>query len=90
MKDIAAKFMRFKVQNYGADKWILLYCDNLRAHLAGDVKKIFSDAKVFLYYLPPNISHFMQLINARLSRSTRIAVGNELDVWLIDTDNMSK
>ena len=54
MRDIAAKFVRFKVQNYGANKQVLLYCDNLRAHLADNTKKIFSNAKVFLYtiFLP--------------------------------------
>ena len=80
MKDIAAMFMRFKVQNYRANKWIFLYCDNLRAHLADDMKKIFGDAKVFLYHLSPNITHFTEPIDTKLNRSTCIAVGNELDI----------
>ena len=58
IKDIATKFARFKVQNYGANKWVLLYCDNLRAYLANDTKKIFGNAKVFLCYLPPKMTYF--------------------------------
>ena len=90
MKDLAQKFVTFKTQRYGADTWVLLYCDNLRAHLANDVKKIFGDSKVFLCFLPPNMTHFVQPIDAGLDRSTRIAVGNDLDRWLMDADNMSK
>ena len=54
MRDIAAKFASFKVQSYRANKQVLLYCDNLRAYLADDTKKIFSNAKVFLHtiFLP--------------------------------------
>ena len=68
----------------------MLYCDNLRAYLADNVKKIFGDTKIFLCYLLSNITHFVQSIDARLGRSTRDAIGNRLDAWLIDTNNMSK
>ena len=90
MNDIAAKFVRFKVQNYGADKWVLLYCNNLKVYLADNIKKIFGNAKVFLCYLPSNMTHFAQPIDAGLDRRTYIAIENELDTWLMDADNMSK
>ena len=63
---------------------------HLRAHLADDVKKIFGDSKVFLCFLPPNMTHFVQPIHAGLDRCTRVAVDNELDGWRMDQDNMSK
>ena len=90
MKEIAAKFVTFKMQTYGADTWALLYCDNLSAHVADDVRKIFGESKVFLCFLPPNMTQFVQPIDAGLGRNTRVAVANELDGWLMDRDNMSK
>ena len=90
MKQLATKFVNFKMEKYGPDTWVLLYCDNLRAHLADDVKKIFGDSKLFLCFLPPNMTHFVKPIDAGLGRCTRVAVGNELDRWLMDADNMTK
>ena len=89
-KELAKKFVKFKTQTYSADTWVLLYCDNLCAHIADEVKQIFGDSKVFLCFIPPNMTHFVQSIDAGLGRCTCIAIGNELDSWLMGADNMTK
>ena len=70
--------------------WVLLFCDNLKARLDEEVKRIFGDAKVLLFYFPPNMTNFIQPIDAGLGRSVRIAIGNYLDLWLMDADNMER
>ena len=68
--------------------WVILFCDNLKAHLDEEVKKIFGDTKVFLCYLPPNMTNFIQPIDAGLGCSLRLAVGIYLDAWLMNGDYM--
>ena len=38
MKKLAEKFVRMKIELHGAYEWVLLFCDNLRAHVATYVK----------------------------------------------------
>ena len=90
MREIAEKFVRRKIKKHGANTWVLLFCDNLSAHLDDNVKEIFGKGKVFLCYLPPNMTNFIQPIDAGLGRCVRIAVGNFLDEWLMDDNNMEK
>ena len=66
MKQLATKFVNFKTEKYGPDTWVLLYCNNLRAHLADDVKKIFGDSKVFLCFLPPNMTGERRILMTEL------------------------
>ena len=37
-KKLAEKSVRIKIELHGADEWVLLFCDKLRAHMATDVK----------------------------------------------------
>ena len=67
-----------------------MFCDNLNAHLDEEVKQIFGDGKVLLFYFPPNMTNFIQPIDAGLGRSVRIEIGNSLDLWLMDADNMER
>mmetsp|Transcript_15361 Transcript_15361/g.28931 ORF Transcript_15361/g.28931 Transcript_15361/m.28931 type:complete len:660 (+) Transcript_15361:59-2038(+) len=90
MKDIAHHFVAEKINKHGLDVWVILFCDNLSAHLNADVKDIFARGKVFLCYFPPNMTHFIQPIDAGLGRSVRVAIGNFLDEWLMDEDNLAK
>ena len=43
-----------------------------------------------MHYLPSNMTHFMQSIDARCGRSTCIVARNGLDAQLMDANNMSK
>ena len=88
MKDITKKFVEHKIKVYGEDVWALLFCDNLSAHLDPDVKEIFGNGKVFLCFLPPNMTNFIQPIDAVFRRSVHIAIGIFLDEWLMDPENM--
>ena len=38
MKKLVEKFVRMKIELHGVDEWVLLLCDNLRAHVAAYVK----------------------------------------------------
>ena len=67
-----------------------MFYDNLYAHLDEEVKQIFGDGKVLLFYFPPNMTNFIQPIDAGLGRSIRIEIGNSLDLCLNDADNMER
>jgi len=88
MRKLAERFVAEKNSKHGEDVWVILFCDNLRAHLDEEVKRIFGDSKVLLFYFPPNMTNFIQPIDAGLGRSVRIVIGNSLDLWLMDADNM--
>jgi hypothetical protein len=86
-EEIARQFVAHKQEIHG-DAWVLLLCDNLRAHIAPSVKKIFGDGHVFLCFWPPNLTDALQPIDAAYGRSLRCAIGRLLDLWLMDDENM--
>ena len=90
MRDLATKFVQFKNKTHGESTWVLLFCDNLSAHLDEEVKEIFGNGKVFLYYFPPSMTEVVQPIDAGYGRSLRCIIGNLLDNWLMDTGNLAK
>ena len=90
MRELAKRFVREKIIKHGEDVWVIMFCDNLNAHLDEEVKQIFGDGKVLLFYFPPNMTNFIQPIDAGLGRSVRIEIGNSLDLWLMDADNMER
>lgn len=59
---------------HGEDVWVLLFCDNLNAHFDKEVKRIFGNANVLLFYFPPNMTNFIQAIDVGLGRSVRITI----------------
>ena len=79
MIKLAAKFVEEKIRRHG-DEWIVLYADNLSAHLNPEVKQIFGNAHVLLIYFPPNMTEMVQPIDAGYGRSLRAAIGRELDL----------
>jgi len=69
---------------------VLLFCDNLDAHVCDATKKLFGDSKsVFLFKLPPAVTEAIQAIDAGYGRSMRCAVGRRLDEWLMQEENMN-
>ena len=69
---------------------MLLFCNNLGAHVRDDIRKSFGDNKVFFCYFPPGMTNFIQSIDAGLGRSVRIYVGNFMDKWLMIEENMER
>ena len=90
IRDLAVRFVDFKIQKHGVEKWVILFCDNLSAHLDEEVKLIFGNGKVFLCYFPPNMTNMVQPIDAGLGRSVRIKIGHALDEWLMEEENLEK
>ena len=70
-------------------KKVLLFCDNLDAHVASETREIFAAGNVFLFCLPPTVTESLQTIDAGYGHSMMCAVGRHLDNRLIDEDNMS-
>lgn len=59
IRDIAKKIAEQKKEVYSKDIWVLLFCDNLSAHLDPEVKRTFGDEEVLLFYFPPNMTNFI-------------------------------
>ena len=57
-------------------------------HFDEEVKQIFGNDKVFLCFFPPNMTNFIQPIDAGLGRSVRIKIGYFLDAWLMVAENL--
>lgn len=49
MMNILEIFVKLKVKVHGADTWVLLFCDNLKAHVNDQIQKGLGYAKVILY-----------------------------------------
>jgi DDE superfamily endonuclease len=88
MAHSAQKFCDHIKQQWGGKK-VLLFCDNLSAHVAQETKQIYGNGNVFLYFLPPNVTESLQAIDAGYGRSMRCAIGRFLDKWLLDEDNLA-
>ena len=69
---------------------VLLFCDNLVAHLDEEVKNVLAGVGIFLYCLPPNLTETLQPIDAGYGRSVRLAIGSLLDEWLMEEENLAK
>ena len=89
MVKLAEKIVCEKKSRHG-DEWIVLYADNLKAHLLPEVKRIFGENQVLLIYFPPAMTEMVQPIDAGYGRSLRAAIGRELDQWLMNADNLLK
>ena len=66
---------------HGEDVWVILFCDNLSAHLDQEVKTIFGNGKVLLFYFPPNMTNFIQPIDAGLGRRVRMPGSWRQIIW---------
>jgi DDE superfamily endonuclease len=77
------------IQERWGGKKVLLFCDNLSAHVAQETRQIYAGGNVFLYFLPPSVTESLQAIDAGYGRSMRCAIGRLLDKWLLDEDNLA-
>ena len=89
MVQLANKFVKEKKSRHG-DEWVVLFADNLSAHLLPQVKEIFGSNQVLCVYFPPNMTEMVQPVDAGYGRSLRSAIGRELDEWLMDAANLLK
>ena len=89
MRGLARLYVEHKVSDSGEDVWVILFCENQSAHLDEELKNIFGERKVFLFFLPPNMTKFLHPIDSILGRSVRISFGSYLDELLMNNDNMS-
>ena len=83
------KFVAHKNEVHGERVWIITSCNNLSVHLDPEVKQIFGSNKVFLCYLSPKMTNFIQVIDTGLGRSVQLAVGRFLGEWIMGSDNMT-
>jgi DDE superfamily endonuclease len=84
----AQRFCDHVEERWGGKK-VLLFCDNLSAHVAQETRQIYARGNVFLYFLPPSVTESLQAIDAGYGRSMRCAIGRLLDKWLLDEDNLA-
>ena len=89
MIKLATKFVAEKMQRHG-DEWIVLFADNLSAHLNLEVKQIFGEGHVLVIYFHPSMTELVQPIDTGHGRSMRAAIGRELDLWLMNGENILK
>jgi hypothetical protein len=89
MEDIAKGFVVY-VKEKHKGKRVLVFCDNLSSHLADSVKKIFREGNVVLCFLPADLTEAVQPIDAGYGRSVRCCIGNLLDSWLMEDENMDR
>lgn len=73
MNKSAARFCEHVQKRWGGKK-VLLYCDNLDAHVNQDTKATFAQGNVFMYCLPPSVTEALQAIDAGYGRSMRCAI----------------
>ena len=52
MRDLSERFVMEKNRVYGEDSWVILFCDNLSAHVDQEVKTIFSNDHVLPLCFP--------------------------------------
>ena len=48
IRNISQKFVSHKNEVHGEGFWVIMFCDNLSAHLDPEAKQIFGSNKVFL------------------------------------------
>ena len=86
---LAHDFTRLTRNKHG-NVWKPLHLDNLSVHCNAEAKRIYWDGRAFSYYYPAQPSEFAQAIESGLGMSVRIEVGNLLDMWLMEEENILK
>ena len=79
MRDLVRRFVEHKIAVHGEDLWVILFCDNISAHLDKEVNNIFGERNLFSCFLPLDMTKFLQPIDDGLGRPFRISVGRHLD-----------
>ena len=86
MIKIAEICVKHKLEVCGADISVLLFCKNLKAHVNDQVRNVFGDEKLLLYYLLKNMTEVVQLIDAGYGRSLMWLIGYVLDICLVSEE----
>ena len=89
VKELAVDFAGHKRKKY-RNLWVELALDNLSAHVADDVNKIFADGNVLLVHFLAQTTESAQPIDAGHGRSVKCHIRNSLDKWLMIDDNLEK
>ena len=77
--------MSLHIKHLWGDKRVLLFCDNLSAHVAQETREIYARGNVFLYFLPPNVTESLQAIDSGCGWLLMTCVfGCLLDKWPFD------
>ena len=84
MMNISNKIFRHKNEVRGRYVWVILFCDNFKAHLEKDVRRVFYDSKFLLLWFTPNMTDFIQSIDEVIRRSVRTAISHFLGSWLME------
>ena len=87
---IAEIFVKHKVEVFGGDTWVILFCDNLKAHENDQVQNSFEYSKMILYDLHKNITKAVQTIDSGYEKSLRCKIGHVLDIFLMSEETLSK
>ena len=69
---------------------MILFCDNLKAHVNYQVGNIFGEEKLLLFYLSKNMIELVQPTNSGYGWLLRCNIGKVLDIWLVSEENLSK
>ena len=71
------------------DEWVMLIIDaNGKVHIHPDVRKVFGDAKILVWYGEPNMSHKIAPIDRGVGKTLRsVGIREGLEVWLEEKDN---
>ena len=74
----------FRAQNelHVRDKWVVLFCDNLKLYIEKYFKYMFCDNKVILFWFPPDINNFIQPNDTVIGLSVHTAICHLLYIWL--------
>ena len=67
MIELALKFVWEKIERHG-NEWIILFADNLKAHLLPEVKEIFGSNQVLLVFFPTSMTEMIQTVDAGYGR----------------------
>ena len=70
-------------------EWILLIIDaNGKVHIHPDVRKVFGDANILVWYGEPNMSHKIAPVDRGVGKTLRsVGIREGLEVWLEEKDN---
>lgn len=89
MINLATKPVAEKQHIHG-DKRIVLFADNLGAHLNPEVTQIFGKGHVLVIYFPELMTEMVQPLDAGYGNSMSAAIGRELHLWMMNGENLLK
>ena len=67
----------------------VLFCDNLDAQTQPEFLERLKSVDCFRYLFPPTTTELLQPVDGGLGRQVKLEVGNELELWLEDDENLN-